>query len=130
MLKKGIKNLSWNIISTDKYERRYKQYEKKHPNELKAILNNLDTYQKTLNLLNHPKLINAGFIHPEPKGIIAIDQKGGSQKVKLKQTRLYLYPDSENKIVHLLTIGDKNTQKEDILFCKNEVEKIRGGSHG
>jgi hypothetical protein len=116
--------LSWDLISTEKYERKLKTYEKKNPNELIAMLANLDTYHHALNQLNKPLQIKAGFIHPEPKGIVAIDQKGGKQKVKLKQTRLYVYPDTKSGNLYLLTIGDKKTQRADIKYCKDFVSRI------
>jgi len=117
----------WKLNFTDKYERDHKQYEKKHPDELMAILNNLDFYFSTLDELGNPYLIKAGFIHPESRGIIAIDQKGGKRRVKLQQTRLYVYPDIQGKILHLLTIGDKNSQKMDIKFCVDIVKQIKKG---
>jgi len=107
----------WIIGTTDKYERCLKKFAKKRPNELAAVLNNLDTYFNTLQLLDHPLQIKAGFIHHEPKCIKAIDQKGGGKKVKLKETRLYIFPNCENKILHLLIIGDKTSQEEDIKYC-------------
>ena len=110
----------WTIATTSRYERNYKWYEKKRPNELKAVLDNLDTYFKCLNTLGNPLLIKTGFIHHEPKGIKAIDQKGGGQKVKLKQTRLYLYPYCEKNILYLLAIGDKTAQNNDICFMKSK----------
>jgi len=115
----------WKLNFTDKYSRIYKQYEKKYPNELTAVLSNLDFYFEALNKLGNSMLIKAGYIHPELNGIIAIDQKGGKKKVKLKQTRLYIYPDTQNKVLYLLTIGDKNSQKMDIKFCVNTVKQIR-----
>ena len=117
----------WSLETTDTYERRYKEYEKKHPNELVAVTNNLDTYFKTLNQCGHPLQVKAGFIHDEPDGIKAIDQKGGGQKVKLQQTRLYIYPHHDTRTVHLLTMGDKASQRADIRFCRACVrEEIRG----
>ena len=115
----------WKLVPTDKYERAYKTYEKKHPNELMAVLNNLDTYYAALNQLDNPLLIKSGFIHSESKGILAIDQKGGKKKVKLNQTRLYIYTNTKNKTLHLLTIGDKTSQKSDIKYCRNIVTNIK-----
>ncbi|MBU1006117.1 MAG: hypothetical protein KKH08_00815 [Candidatus Omnitrophica bacterium] len=112
---------TWIIKATNRYEKDYKDYEKKRPNELIAVLNNLDTYCNALMKLGHPLQIKAGFIHHEPKGIKAIDQKGGKQKVKLEQTRLYMYPDCENKILRLLTIGNKSSQKRDIKHCLDNI---------
>jgi hypothetical protein len=67
--------------------------------------------------------VRGGFIHDEPDGIKAIDQKGGGQKMKLQQTRLYVYPDITNRILYLLTIGDKGTQRDDINLCREFVRK-------
>src|ERR1700720_4571989 len=98
----------WKIEPTDKYVRDHRWYSKKRPNELKAVLNNLDTYVKAIQGGTKPLQVNAGFIHIEGQGVIAIDQKGG--KGKLAQTRLYVYPDSDREVLYLFTIGDKNTQ--------------------
>ena len=119
---------NWKLNITDKCERDFKQYEKKHPDELKAVANNLDSYFSALNELGNSNLIKAGFIHPESHGIIAIDQKGGKKrKIKLQQTRLYIYPDIQNKILYLLAIGNKNSQKMDIKFCIDVVKQIKKG---
>jgi hypothetical protein len=44
----------------------------------------LDSYYKALKDAGHPFQVSGGFIHPEPDGIKAIDQKGGKQKSKLQ----------------------------------------------
>lgn len=113
----------WTIETTDTYERRHEHYEKKHSHELVAVTGNLDTYFKTLNEVNNPLQVRGGFIHSESDGIKAIDQKGGGQKIKLQQTRLYVYPDTSNKTLYLLTIGDKSTQRDDINLCREYVRK-------
>jgi hypothetical protein len=51
--------------------------------------------------------------------------KGGKRKVKLQQTRLYVYPDIQDKSLYLLAIGDKNSQKKDIQFCIDTVKQIK-----
>lgn len=123
----------WNIEETDAYQRCCKEYIKKHPNELKAVLDNFDTYFEVLNRLDNPLLVKAGFIHDEPMGIIAIDQKGGGKtvrkgkKIKLRQTRFYIFPDITTKAVHLICIGDKNSQRRrDIKLCTDYVKKLKG----
>lgn len=118
----------WHIDTLDTYERAHKQYEKKHPNELMAVLDNLDRYFKTISHGVHPQFIVAGYIHNEPKGIKALDQKGG--KGNLKQTRLYIYPDVDSKKLYLITIGDKASQKEDIRMCSDFVVNLKGVQNG
>lgn len=115
--------LKWILETTDKYNRTYKRYEKKNPKILKAVLANLDKYFHALEDHGSPQKITAGFIHKEQHGVKAIDQRGGEEK--LKETRLYIYPDTTKSTLHLITIGDKKTQSVDIKFCNKYVEKIK-----
>lgn len=115
----------WRIEPTGAYERAHKHYEKKQPQELKAVLDNLDRYFKTVAQGVHPQFVVAGYIHDEGKGVRALDQKGGG-KGKLRQTRLYIYPDFDVKILHLITIGDKNSQREDVKLSADFVVKLKG----
>ena len=115
----------WNIEALETYERAHKHYEKKHPNELAAVLDNLDRYFKALRNGVHPQFIVAGYIHDEPKGIKALDQKGGG-KGKMKQARLYVYPYLGVKVLYLITIGDKASQREDIRLCSDFVVNLKG----
>ena len=112
----------WGILKTDHYLRRYKRYDKKKRDELKAVLNNLDIFLKALNSGKKPKPFLYGFLHSEPCDVIAIDQTGGP---KVAVTRLYVYPDLETETLYLLTLGDKSTQADDIQDCRNFVEDIK-----
>lgn len=115
---------NWNLIETERYARDFRHFEKKFPDELDAMLINLNAYFKTLRQVGHPMQIKAGFIHHEPDGIKAIDQKGGQQKVKLKQSRLYVYPKMSELRLYLLAIGDKRTQQQDIQLCRQWVRAL------
>lgn len=117
--------IDWNIVSTGKYERDLKWYEKKRPHELAAVLGNLEIYFETLKNGVNPMQIKAGFIHDEPEGMKALDQKGGQQKVKLQQTRLYIFPEIKTGTLHLLAIGDKNSQRQDIQICRQMLKEIK-----
>ncbi len=66
--------------------------------------------------------IKFGFIHSEPRGVLAIDQKGGG--AGLKQTRLYTYPHRASQLVHLVTIGDKDSPKADIKYASEFVHRL------
>jgi len=72
----------WQVEPTTQWERDTKWYQKKHPNELAAILRNLGRYLSHLNCTVNAKAVQAGFLHPEPMGIIAIDQKGGGNNLQ------------------------------------------------
>ena len=86
------------------------------------MLDNLDTYFGALNQGAVLEQIHYGFVHSEPKGVKAIDQKGAGAGVK--QTRLYIFPDTDTQIVHLITVGDKSSQKKDIKFAVEVVDDL------
>lgn len=115
----------WLTQQIHRYETDRAHYEKKLPNEPRAMLNNLDTYFGALQECGNPLQVTGGFIHKESDGIKAIDQKGGGQKVKLQQARLYVYPDLNTNTLYLLAIGDKTSQRDDINFCRSVVREIR-----
>ena len=112
----------WQLALSADYERRHKRYVKKRPRELKAALDNLDTFFKALQRGAKPQQIKTGFIHPEPQGVLAIDQKGGGPG--LQQTRLYVYPHEETETLHIVILGDKGSQSEDIEFCREFVTDL------
>ena len=106
----------WKLSPTPDIEKRVKKHQKKHSRELQNIFDNLDTFFKCLQAGASSGQIHRGFIHPEPSGVLAIDQKGKGSH--LKEFRLYIYPDEESETLHLITLGDKNSQSDDIQLCK------------
>lgn len=115
----------WFTQQIHRYENNLAYYEKKFPNELRAMLNNLDTYFGALKECGNPFQATGGFIHNESDGIKAIDQKDGGQKTKLQQSRLYAYPDTNTNTLYLLAIGNKTSQRDDVNFCRGVVREIR-----
>lgn len=113
----------WTLVKTEEYARRHKRYEKDHPRELQAVLDNLDTYSLTLASGVKPLQIQHGFLHREPQGVVAIDQKGGGKN--LTQTRLYVYPDTDTETLYLVTLGDKRSQKTNLDHCRAIVAALR-----
>ncbi len=118
----------WEIKRTKKYNKQHRDYENNTPDELIAVLENFETYRTVVSTTGnprHPFVLNKGPIHSERKGIIGITQTGVITNKTLQETRLYVYPDIDNKILYVLTIGNKNTQAKDIKWCCEMVEKTR-----
>jgi hypothetical protein len=113
----------WVIQKSLFFEARFKRFQKKHHEEAKAVLNNLDTYLRALCAGANPVNIQAGFIHHEPEGIKALDQKGG--KGNLTQSRLYIFPETGRKIVHVISIGTKTDQSGDISECRDYIQPLK-----
>ena len=113
----------WQIEPTTQWRRDARFYEKKHPNEMAAVMRNLERYVKQLEIAANSRSIASGYLHAEPLGVLAIDQKGGGGN--LQETRLYTYADDVERIVYIITIGNKNSQASDIALSKDFVEALR-----
>lgn len=109
----------WDISPTTQWDKDRKFYEKKHSRELAAVLNNLSRYLALLNCSKNARCAIAGYLHSEPHGVVAIDQKGGGSG--LQETRLYVYPDEASKLLYLITIGNKDTQQADIKLSSRFI---------
>ena len=113
----------WQIEPTTGWEKDQKHYAKKRPNELAAVMRNLQRYIALLNVSKNSKAVQAGYLHPESNGVLAIDQKGGGGNIQ--ETRLYTFADDEKKVVYLIAIGDKDAQHSDVEYCKQFVISLR-----
>ena len=81
----------WKILKSLVLEARFKRFQKNHPNEAQAMLNNLDTYLTALNEGINPVNLTAGFI------FIRMYQQ--------KQYMLYLSVTKQIKKVILKNVG-------------------------
>ena len=70
----------WQFEPTTQFERDKKWYEKKRPAEFAAVMHNLKRYLNQLEAAPNSRSILAGYLHHEPYGVVAIDQKGGGGK--------------------------------------------------
>jgi len=115
--------------TTDEYERRRKRYAKNRERELAAVDQNLAIYLAALNAGTMPMQVATmhSWVRTEPQGVFAIDQRTKGGEKNLAQTRLYVYPDTVSKILHLLTIGGKDSQSDDIQFCRECAIEISIG---
>ena len=115
--------MSWTLETSDFYTSRFRRFQKKHPLEAEVVLDNLDYYFKALCDGTNPINLKAGFVHDEPDGIKAIDQKGG--KGRLMQCRLYVFPDEKTKVLHVISIGTKIDQSGDIKECRSYIKPLK-----
>jgi hypothetical protein len=102
----------WVLLPYSAYLRDLRWYAKKRPAELAAVLRNLERYMTLLARSPSARSIQAGFLHPEPHGMVALDHRGGAGR--LQETRLYCYAHTGSRTVHLLGIGDKSSQPADL----------------
>ena len=92
-----------------------------------AAIDNLDTYFVSLTQGAKPmQMVKHSFVHNEQMGVHAIDQSPLGKGAKT--LRLYVYPDEETSILHVITIGDKNQQPDDVNECCKYVKALRKDS--
>jgi hypothetical protein len=127
----------WELSPTAEYAKKLRRWPSKHRQELKNMLDNLDTLQRTLREGAKRGSFWFGFLHDEKMGVLAVDQKGPG--AGLKQTRLYIYPDEDDKVLYLITLGDKKSQHADVKVShefvldhrnRHEEEKDGGVQNG
>jgi hypothetical protein len=118
----------WQIVKTDLYERRFKDFQKSKRDQLKAILRNFERFWQMLEDQPQARLITANFIHDERHGVISIDQQG--YKPKQPPTRLYLYPRQKSCKLYAITIGDKRTQSQDVKTATSSSKHCKPTSDG
>lgn len=116
--------IMWVVRPLPDLSQRVAKFKKKWEHEVVNVFDNLDTVFKSLAAGTRPMQIKQlGFAHSEPSGIIAIDQKGKGKGAKLKALRLYIYPEESSHVLHVITLGDKDSQSEDI---KESVRFVQG----
>ena len=116
----------WEPHPSVDFERRLKKYSKRHRQETLNALANLATYLEGLRAGLTPQKLIRGWVHAEPKGIKAIDETG--PKNPRKAIRLYVYPEEDRELLHVLLIGDKDTQSDDIKQCSVFVDNLLANS--
>jgi len=114
------------VAAECRFYQKVKKWPKKHHRELASMLAHLKTIHEALCLGAAVEHLRFGFVHPEPMGILALDQKGGGSG--LKETRLYIFPHTEKKHLYAITIGDKASQSDDITYCKDLVAQVLAGT--
>ena len=120
-----MESREWVVETSELYDRREAWFLKKHVSALKAVHTNLDTAIDLLNDGIPPEHLHTyGHIRKEGnRGLLAIDQRGTPFK-KLRETRLYVFPEKETRVLHLITINYKDTQQEDIKRCKKFISDL------
>lgn len=108
------------------FNRRQNKLGKKHSTELIQVVNNLNNALAFWEESTVECLRRSGLVHREAKGVVAVDQRGCKPQSNYAM-RLYFYPqelDDGSKVCWLLTIGDKNTQSTDNIWCQQKIKNI------
>lgn len=113
----------WKLTQHPELEKKLKKFRKRHKQEVVNAFDNLSDYLALLNDGWKQQQIVRGYArHREGSGVRAIDETG--PKNPRKAIRLYVFPDEVSKELHVITIGDKDSQSDDVKLCQEFVASL------
>ena len=124
--------MSWTQRWCEDAQKRLKKFGKKWKHEVRNVADNLTTLIASVEEGSRSEqLKKLGFVRSEPSGILAIDESGPGKGSRMKALRLYVYLHEEKEDLYILTLGDKDSQEDDIKLSQVFVSGLRehGGTH-
>jgi hypothetical protein len=117
---------AWEIDVAWASSTRFKKLSKRHPAEHDSCWANLNKIKKLLEGGARIGSFKVGFFRSEGGCVYRIGQSGLRDA---KETRMYIYPDEEAKILYVLGMGVKETQSVDIREAKGLAREIQKGGN-
>jgi putative component of toxin-antitoxin plasmid stabilization module len=115
----------WQIENAYASPGKFKKFAGKHTREYESLFANLEKILRILRGGNKIGSFGIGFFRSEGEGVYRIGQTGVPSA---KESRLYIFPDEQNRICYILNIGDKDSQQNDINEAKEIVKRIKSPS--
>jgi hypothetical protein len=69
----------WSLQTTERWKKDSAWYAKKRPNELAAVLRNLERFKQMLEVTPNPLAVSGGFCIPNPWGLLPSIKKGAEK---------------------------------------------------
>lgn len=98
-----------------------RRYRKRHPAEVASCFANLALLLDRLNFGIPFANIEYGFLRSEGSNVFRIGQTGLRHA---RETRLYIYVKVVDTTIFVLTVGDKDSQQDDINRCKKMTKGL------
>ena len=117
----------WTLNPRPDVQKRIERFKKKWPHELENVFLNLAKLKQAFDLGAKSEQVKQqySFVHGNYElGILSIDQRGKNKGAKPKPFRLYVYPDETTKTLHVITLGDKDSQPDDVKASKTFVQGL------
>ena len=117
-----METTEWQIENSHAVGSKFKKFAAKHPAEFDSLFANLEKIMRLLRTGNKIGGFRVNFFRSEGEGVYRIGQSGVSHA---KESRLYVYPDEQARLVYFLTVGDKDSQGTDINEAKEIARSIK-----
>jgi hypothetical protein len=115
-------NPEWQIDNGHANRKRFEKFAGSHPREYDSLFANLEKVMRLLRAGHKIGGFQIKFFRSESDGLFRIGQ---TSVQGAKESRLYVYPDQEKRLMHVLNIGDKDGQSADINTAKDLIKIIR-----
>jgi hypothetical protein len=112
----------WELSAEYASKGQFSKFQKSYPREYASLFANLNKINNLLEAGNKIGGFHVGFFRSEGGDVYRIGQTGVPSA---KESRLYVFPDQQNRIMHVLGVGTKDDQDGDINNAKDIVRKIR-----
>lgn len=113
---------SWAICDDYAIRSRFKQCRKNHAREYSSCFENLDRLIEILDQGHKWLSFQLGYLRSEGGDVFRIGQTGVPHA---KEIRLYIHADENARTIYLLTMGDKDSQQDDIREAKGLVVSFK-----
>src|SRR6266540_3437423 len=94
----------WQVENAYANSGKFRKFGGRHAAEYVSLFANLEKVMRLLRSGNKIGGFQVGFFRSESEGVYRIGQTGVAHA---KESRLYVYPDTKNHTMFILTVGDK-----------------------
>ncbi len=115
-------DVEWQIDTNYANPGKFKKFSGAHCREFASLNANLDKIMRILKGGQKVGGFRVNFFRSEGGDVYRIGQIGVPSA---KESRLYVHPDEQNRVMYVLNIGDKDTQPRDVNESKDMVKAIR-----
>jgi hypothetical protein len=117
--------VGWRIDIADASAGKFKKFAGKHGREYPSLFANLDKIMALLAGGQKLGSFQVGFFRPEREGVYRIGQTGVPSA---KESRLYVYPDEQKRVMYVLNIGTKEGQAGDINEAHRTARSLKAAT--
>jgi hypothetical protein len=119
----GLHQTCWEIDTSLATKSTFRQFQKRHQREYASCFNNLDKIKRLLEAGTRLQEMqhSPSFFRHEGDGIFRIGQSG---LTGAKESRLYVYITYSAKVIYIIGIGTKESQKADLALAKRAIRGI------
>ena len=118
--------MAWKFAGAPQFSQRLKEWEQRTSHPQTQLFNNLHTVFGMLRGGGSKESLvsDDSFLTSHGEDIYSVGQNGTGHVSDQIPGMVYFYPDEMTKTIHVITIGDNQTQNEDLIYARSYVAAI------